>query len=378
MTRRRRFLVLAAALAIAGCGTEFKLPTETRVDRGFPSDGSYQRIANWTGMDGVADIVLTQGRGTQLFVVFKASAAGPARVVEYPLTNQNPLPYRLTDLINPAAAAFSNNRLYVLDQGDTASARVEISPDDTVGLRYEAPCGPLDGFRRPIVHLDRYWRVREYDLGGDTLSTFTDTTLAAVSGIAVDSQGRVYVAGVLVHCDVDPFNVFSRTLDFEYRVYRYVRGGPDPDMPGAAWTRDRAWELQQGTGIGSTVDPGQMTWDGFDGGALYFADRGNQEVQKFADIGGGATSFKIDEGDSVLLDRPLDVALDRAGFIYLVDGGNRRVLRYDVQGEFVQRVDFDIAIPSPALVSPVAVAADDSLVYVADPGAGMIVRYKRR
>lgn len=373
MTRRHALLASLAALALAGCGSEFRLPTETRLDRGFPSDGSYQRIQNWTGMDGVADILLTQGRGTQLFIAFKASAAGPARVVEYPLTNQNPLAYRITDLINPQSVAFSNNRLFVLDQGDTAVARTT----DTTAY-YEADCGALSGFNRPIVDLSRYWRVREYNLDGDTVSTFTDTTLAFVNGMAADALGRIYVSGVLMHCDVDPFDSRIKTLDFEFRVYRYVRGGPDPDMPGAAWQRDRTYELTQGTGIGSTVDPGQMTWDGFDGGALYFADRGNDEVQKFADPGGGASSFKVDEGDSILLDTPNDVALDRQGFLYLVDGGNRRVLRFDAQGEYVQRVDFDISIPAPPLVSPAAVAADDSLVYVADPGANLVIRYKRR
>lgn len=374
MTRRHAVLCSLAALALVGCGAEFKLPTEVRVNRGFPSDGSYQRVDTWAGMDGISDILLTQGGGTQLFLVFKASAAGPARVVEYPLTNGQPLGFRLTDMINPVAVAFANNHLFVLDQGDTASARTT----DTTAT-YDANCGgPIHGFNRPIVDLSRYWRVREYDLLGDTVSTFTDTTLASVNGIAVDAQGRVYVSGVLMHCEVDPFIPRRLTLDTEFRVYRYVRGGPDPDLPGANWTRDRSYELVQGTGIGSTQDPRQMYWDGLGGPALYFADRGNDEVQKFADPGGGSSAFKIDEGDSALLATPNDVALDRAGYIYLVDAGNRRILRHDANGEYVQRVDFDIALPSAPLVDPVAVAADDSLVYVADPGANIVIRYKRR
>lgn len=373
MRARQRLAIACAALALAGCGGTFELPNEAQVPRGFPSDGSYQRIANWTGMEGVADIVLTQGSGSQLFVVFRASASGPARVVEYPLTNPNPLDFRLDNLIQPAAAAYMNNRLFVLDQGDTGSARIT----DTTCV-YDAPCGLLNGFNRPLVHLDRYWKVVEYDLNGDSLTAFTDTTMAFVNGIAVDSDQRVYVSGVIIFCDVDPFDPRLKTLEFQHRVYRYVRGGSDPDVPNAPWQRDRSYEVSQGTGIGYTVDPGQMTWDGYGGSALYFADRGNDEVQKLATPGSGASSYKIDEGDSLLLETPGDMALDRAGFLYVVDGGNRRVLRYDAQGEFVQRVDFDVAIPSPPLVTPVAVAADDSLVYVADAGANMIIRYKRR
>lgn len=375
--RVRRLHWLAAALLAAGCGSRFELPSEVRLDRGFPSDGSYQRLASWNGMDGVSDILLTQGRGTQLFIAFRASGSAAARVVEYPLTSPAPLGYQLTDLIQPAALAFHNNNLFVLDQGDTAAARTTI-PDSLPASVYRASCGSLRNFRRPIVDLSRYWRVREYSLIGDTVSTFTDTTLAHVNGIAADAQGRIYVSGVVMHCDVDPFDSRIVTLEFQYRIRRYVRGGPDPDMPGAAWERDPGFEVQQGTGIGSTQDPGQMTWDGWDGGALFFCDRGNDEVQKLADAGGGATSFKVDEGDSLLLDRPLDVATDRAGFFYVVDSGHRRVLRYDAQGGYVQRVDFDLAIPAPPLQAPVAVAADDSLVYVADAGAGLVIRYKRR
>lgn len=375
--RARRLHWLAAALLAAGCGTRFELPTEARLDRGFPADGSYQRLANWNGMDGVSDILLTQGRGTQLFIAFKAPQPGLGRVVEYALTNPAPVGFEIDSLIQPHALAFWNNRLFVLDQGDTAAARITIHPDSTATV-YRAGCGSLRNFRRPIADLSRYWRVREYDLTGDTLSTFTDTTFAHVNGIAADAQGRIYVSGVAMHCDVDPFDSRIVTLEFEYRIRRYVRGGPHPDMPGASWQRDPGFDIQQGTGIGSTQDPGQMTWDGWDGGALFFCDRGNDEVQKLADAGGGATSFKVDEGDSLLLDRPLDVATDRAGFFYVVDSGNRRVLRYDAQGEYVQRVDFDLAIPAPPLQAPAAVAADDSLVYVADPGAGLVIRYKRR
>ena len=375
--RPRSFLIAAVTVLLAGCGSKFDLPTESRINRGFPSDGSYQRVQTWNDMDGISDILLTQGGGTQLFLVFKASSRGPARVVEYPLTNDQPLPYQITDVINPLAAAWGPaNKLFVLDQGDTATARDTISMDDPLGIVYDAACGPLRGFHRPITKLDRYWRVREYDINADTVSTFTDTTFAFVNGLAVDNQSRVYVSGVIMHCFVDPFDARLRTLDYEFRVYRYVRGGSDPTMPGANWSRDRTWELSQGTGIGSTIDPGQMYWDSYGGSALFFADRGNNEVQKFGEA--GASSFKIDEGDSSLLVVPNDVALDRSGYIYLVDGGNERVLRHDPNGEYVQRVDFDLAIPAPPLVRPAAVAADDSLVYVADPGANQVIRYKRR
>jgi len=49
-------------------------------------------------------------------------------------------------------------------------------------------------FRNQIFDYLATWRVREYGLGGgDTLSTFTDSTIAQPLGIAADDQGRVYV-----------------------------------------------------------------------------------------------------------------------------------------------------------------------------------------
>jgi sugar lactone lactonase YvrE len=269
----------------------------------------------------------------------------------------------------------------VLDQGDTGSARATVDPVQfPLGIVYDADCGPIASFWRPIVDLSRYWRVREYSITtGDTVTTFTDTTFASVNGIAVDSQGRVYVSGVLMFCSVDPFDSRNHTLEYEYRVYRYEKGGSDPDMPGASWHRDRSYEVGQGTGIGSTLDPRHMYWDAFDGPALYFADTGNNDVQKYSDPSGSAVSYKIDVGEFNLpLQAPSDVALDRKGYVYLVDAGRKRVMRYDPSGEFVQRVDVDPGIDSTALVQPVAVAADDSLVYVADRGAGQVLRFKRR
>ena len=78
----RRMLVIAlAAVALAaagGCGGKFDLPTENRVGREIPADQSYQMVATWSGMTGVQDILLTQGAGTQLFVLFNQGGTGTA------------------------------------------------------------------------------------------------------------------------------------------------------------------------------------------------------------------------------------------------------------------------------------------------------------
>src|SRR5207249_12040487 len=136
-------------------------------------------------------------------------------------------------LFNPAALCVggdglggASNRVYVLDQGDTCLAKTRGSTG-TCGGRF-------------ITDLQYFWRVREYGLlGGDTPSTFTDTTLAWVSGVAADDDGSVYVAGgAIVVTPTNTPGVFTRV--FVNKIYKYRRGPRYPDvvpdertMPGA-------------------------------------------------------------------------------------------------------------------------------------------------
>jgi DNA-binding beta-propeller fold protein YncE len=369
--------VALAAVALgaiaSGCGANFPLPTEVRLPGDLPGERTYQRIDTWYGMEGINDMVLIPG--PQLFLLFRAAAGQPARVVEYKTTTNEPLPTRFEGTINPNALCIGANRLFVLDQGDTAAARTNFA------CVYTADCGPLRGFSRPIVDVGRYWHVNEYLLDGTLSSTFTDTTLSWVNGIAADDQGGVYVSGVLMVCVVDPFDTRLKTLDSQFRIYRYVRGAAGPPVIGP-WHRDTGYEVIQGTGIGSTIDPRGLFWANHGGSSLYFADLGNNEAQKYDRLAAPLNSFKLDAGgvgaDSLLLRQPLDVTADRAGNVYVCDTGNGRVLRYNDKGDYVQRVDIEPDLQGNFLIRPVAVAADTELVYVADPGSGVLARFRRR
>jgi hypothetical protein len=185
-----------------------------------------------------------------------------------------------------------------------------------------------------------------------------------------------------MYCNVDPYNDHVRTLEYRYRIRRYQRGAPDRYVTDGPWRKDLTYRLLEGTGFGSTRDPRGMQWSDAQGPALCFADLGNDQVQKYADPSGGAFSFKLDFGgagaDSMLLSQPVDVAVDSAGFVYLVDAGNLRVLRYDPDGNFVQRVDRNPDDVGRPLGRPVGVAADNRQVYIADRAAGEVLRYWRR
>jgi hypothetical protein len=126
------------------------------------------------------------------------------------------------------------------------------------------------------------------------------------------------------------------------------------------------------------------------GAALYFADLGNNEAQKFDLAGSAANSFKLDicDMDTTNLVRPLDVDVDEEGFTYLVDSGNQRVLRYDPTGRpqppgraCIQRIDIEPG-PNGPLLQPVAVATGildgRSFVYVVDSATNQVAVYRRR
>jgi hypothetical protein len=382
--------VAAALLAGPGCGSTFKLPTEQTANRVAPADKSYQMIATWTGLAGVTDVLLIPG--PQLYLAFRGTGGGQGHVYEYSTTQPVPLATdRFQGVHNPGALAANATSVFVLDQGDTAAARAYRSPN-----WYELDCGQIPGVNRPIVDISQYWYVREYDIKGrEVKSVFTDTTFAWVNGVAADANGRVYVSGVIFHCFVDPFDSRLRTLDNEYRIYRYARGISDRQVLGAenasdplrlgVWGRDTAFVVGEGTGIGSTLDPRGLSWSPVTGAALFFADHGNNEVQKFDVLGSLGNSFKLDfcDADTTSLVAPTDVDVDAEGNAYVVDAGNRRVLRYDPDGRTcAQRVDVETNTLLQPLTGPTAAATLDfdntNYVYVVDPPVNQVVVYRRR
>lgn len=379
---RRRLLLASLLLAapLFGCGTGYELPTE-RPRGTVPTDKSYGMIATWTNMTDVQDVLLTQGSGTQLFILFNTGDGGTGpdiprgEVRLYPLSRPEPIgaPYftPLTSLFNPIALASAQNKLFVLDQGDTCLARYNPAIDSCYSFVRN----------NPIRDLRAYWRVREFGLGGgDTLSTFTDTTFAFVTGMSAGEDGFVYVCGTAAVLDTDQTDQRIRTRKFASRIYRYQRGGGDSNMPGSNWHRDITWLIEDGAGNSTIQDPSSVYFSRFGGRSLYVTDRGNSQVKQLSVAQTNLGLIKVDgstTGSNFL--QPEDVSADLAGFFYIVDRGSRRVLRYDSStGEYIQRVDIEPNAQGETLLDPVGVAADDSLAYVADRGRGKVIRFKRR
>jgi DNA-binding beta-propeller fold protein YncE len=108
-------------------------------------------------------------------------------------------------------------------------------------------------------------------------------------------------------------------------------------------------------------------------------------VQKFDVLGSLGNSFKLDicDADTVALVAPTDVAVDDGGNVYVVDTGNKRVLRFDPDGRrCAQRVDIEHNSFDQPLTGPVAAASGDfdatNYVYVVDAAVNQVVVYRRR
>jgi sugar lactone lactonase YvrE len=391
---RRNLLALLAALAVlaSGCGGRLKLPTENRGPAVVPNDKSYAMLATWKGMDGIRDVLLTQGTGSQLFMLFNhGGTGGPAtprgEVRLYPFTQPVPIGPPFFDpprtLFNPVAVASAQKRLFVLDEGDSCMAKY----DPTRGT-CEADA-VRNGQPNIVRDYTAVWRVREYPLtGGDTISTFTDTTLAYVNGVAADDAGNVYVAGIAVVLDTLTTDQRIRTRKFISRIYRYARGPRYPGvvpndlyMPGANWHRDTTWVVLDGTGTSSVSDPRGMAWTPIAGGAVFVADRGNNKAKLIGTSAPGLGFVKLDGSETptgTSFNGPQGVAMDAAGYLYIVDRQNQRVLRYFRDGTYIQDVNVEKNSDNQWLLDPVAVGVDDSLAYVADFGRSQVIRCKRR
>ena len=386
----RRLLVLlataAAFLGLSNCGTGFKLPAEVK-RQAVVGNGTYERIATWSGFARVQDLLLTKSAvasNAQLYALFRTEPGFPGTVLAYPLSTPTPFSFRYNGLQHPAALCGDATRLFVLDQGDTCAARTNPATGrcDTTG-NYLLPRG--SEWTNKVAYLDRYWRVREYyPDGGDTISTFTDTTLAWVQGIAVDNLQRIYVAGLYIQVTQNPNNPFLYERQFRWRINRYLRGAGSPNMPGCNWHRDLAYSVEQGSGLGTIEDPRGLDWTPADGGGLFITDSANNRAQRRSDPA-SANDYLILDSDLGGLNSPRDVCADLAGYSYVVDGGTNAVYRYlRMQdggvslGRFVQRVDIEPSAAGTSLLQAGAVAADNDLVYVADVLAGEVAVFRRR
>jgi hypothetical protein len=342
-------LVLAAALLAGGCGGSFTLPEETPGGV-IPEAGSYAYTGSLTGLGTPTDVLLTLGTSRSLYVVGDSSYVRQYPRFFRPDGTTPPLGTAFPGLYKPIKICQGPNLLYVLDAGDSTLARTDTTK------------GP--GFLR-------------YGLtGGAPTLVLRDTSIAEARGIAADAAGNVYVSCIAKEfIRDDPQDSRRRTYKYVSRVYRYLAA--------SGFARDTRFFVGDGQGLGIVFEPGDI-FVRARGGALYLyvADTGKDLGQRLTvedNAGESLPSLAIDGTDSgTPLLVPPDMVADDQGFMFLVDRGHRRVLRFDDLGNFVQKVNIELDLDGDSLHVPIAVSVDDTLAYVADHLTGKVTSYKKR
>lgn len=350
----RGFLAAAAfgalALIAGGCGGSFTLPEESPGGL-IPEAGSYAYVGSLTGLTGLTDVLLTRGTGSSLYVVGDSSY-----VRQYPRFFRSngttpPIGDPFTGHYKPTKICQGPAVLFVLDAGDTLLAQTDTTK------------GP--GFLRFGL------------TGGAPTFIRRDTSIAEARGIAADAQGNVYVSCIAKEfIRDDPLDTRRRTFKYVSRVYRYLAA--------QGYARDTEFYVSDGQGIGIVFEPGDCFVRARGGVTyLYVADTGKDLCQRLTVIadnrGESLPSLPIDGSDSgVPILVPPDFVADDSGFMYAVDRGAGRILRYDEAGQYVQKVNLELDLDDDSLHVPVAVSADDTLAYVADRATGKITAYKKR
>ncbi len=108
-----------------------------------------------------------------------------------------------------------------------------------------------------------------------------------------------------------------------------------------------------------------------DGQWVYVADTWNHRIQKFTTGGGPVTTwgyslYHVTLGDPFGLWGPRGIAVDDEGRVYVADTGNKRIVVYDADGNYISQFG-GAGMQAGQLDEPVGIAVDQQgFVYVAD------------
>jgi hypothetical protein len=352
-------MLIGVGLVAAGCGTKFELPEQTP-QTVTPGEDTYFVKFRWAGFAGARDVLMTSGG--QIFIAEpRPGAPDSLRVRIYQRSKVDPTPtgVELPSLGRPIRLAEGDRgAIFVLD---------ELTPPSVKQFT-------ADGRFLVGSFSDPAWTevVADTSRVGGSIERVTSSEIA-LRGLAADRENSVYVAWTdsTFHLDRDLLDTTrvdtTRTFVVSHRIVKYTPDGIPLETIAT-----------EGSGAGFVDEPGglEATSDG-----LLLADVNKNWIQLVATDQPSTPLLRLDgrnvPGDPEFL-LPFDVAGDDSGSIYVADTGKRRVLRFDRDGAFIQRVDLAGDGATGLAVDPIALTANTALVYVLDAGLGEILVFELR
>ena len=193
-------------------------------------------------------------------------------------------------------------------------------------------------------------RIQKFDSEGTFITAWGssgtgDGQFNKPHGIIADSQGYIYVA--------------EREND---RIQKFDSSGNYIAQWGSS-----------GSGEGQFNDPCGLAVDS--AGYIYVADRQNDRIQKFDSSGTFITAWgSFGTGDGQFK-RPLEVAVDNQGYVYVTDMGNNRVEKFDSSCTFVATWG-SLGAGNGEFTKPTGIEVDnEGYVYVADRDNNRIQKF---
>ncbi|MGI9098614.1 MAG: 6-bladed beta-propeller [Solirubrobacteraceae bacterium] len=255
--------------------------------------------------------------------------------------------------------AVAGDTLFVSDSFNDRIQRFQLDGSGAAELvapgRLANPRGLAVSGTRLVVADDHNHRLAVYDTGGRFLQTIGSGRgqglgqLSFPFGVAVDPQGRVFVADDLNH--------------------RVVRFGPKSRYPYKA-----RWG-SYGTTPGRLAYPRAIAVD--QAGEIYVTNTGNDRIDVFDRTGGLLRSFGSSGRAAGQFNAPLGVGADANGFRAVADSVNGRIELLNPDGSIA--AVWGSPAPGPTILpNPVAVVFDAAgNAYVLDQRRARIVVFDR-